>query len=422
MGQLHHGLHQQDQVPAKLTVGNVARVTSTTLTTSTFTSAAAATAATTITNSATGTPLLATMFSASTTAGQYTNQTFGVNATAGNFIDQRFNYTASASTSNNCEFRITANSRFAITFNDLAPFTFTNPSGPVAIGAGGFTSAGNSSVTGTVVGTPALTVTNSATGSPLIQDQLATNTTVATGFTYKRFGVNTTAGNFLQTQLDYIASGGANSTSMFMVTGGTSKFTIANNTTAPFTFTNPSGPVAIGAGGFTSAGNSSVTGTFTASGNITTSGGIVSIPTYSSTARCLVVGSGGSIAGQISIAATTAGQARYHLSNNGGVCEWAMGQLDGVTHDFRISSVVSSVGTARFSISSSGVVSIPNLTTSSLVRTNGASELISIPAGVDGQGTCSKMTLSSYPCFKHSYMDNSNRLWYRIFRISHCTR
>lgn len=113
---------------------------------------------------------------------------------------------------------------------------------------------------------------------------------------------------------------------------------------------------------------------------------LVTLPNYGTSTRSLLVGSGGTATlGQISISASTAGQARYHLSNNGGVCEWTMGQANGTSHEFRISSIVASVGTTRFSISDTGVVAIPNLTTSTLVRTNGASELISVPAGVDGQ-------------------------------------
>lgn len=102
-------------------------------TTPTITSATAATAALTLTNTATGTPALATLFGSATTAASYTFIRFGVNATLGNYSEERFNYTASASTSNNYEMRVTANSRFQITNNDTAPFTVTNPSGPFAV-------------------------------------------------------------------------------------------------------------------------------------------------------------------------------------------------------------------------------------------------------------------------------------------------
>ena len=108
--------------------GNVVRTTSPTIT-----SATAATAALTVTNTATGSPSLATFFGSATTAASFTFKRFGVNATLGNYTEERFNYTASASTSNNYEMRVTANSRFQITNNDVAPFTVTNPSGPFAV-------------------------------------------------------------------------------------------------------------------------------------------------------------------------------------------------------------------------------------------------------------------------------------------------
>jgi hypothetical protein len=110
------------------------------------------------------------------------------------------------------------------------------------------------------------------------------------------------------------------------------------------------------------------------------------LATYGSSTRSIAVGSGGETTlGQISISAPTAGQARYHLSNNGGVCEWTMGQANATSHDFRISSIVAGAGTSRFSISDTGVVTIPNLTISTLVRTNAANELVSVPAGTNGQ-------------------------------------
>ena len=160
--------------------GSVVLATSPTITTPTITSATVGTAAAAFTNSAAGTPFLASNFAATTTAGQYTYERFGVNSTLGNYLENRFNYTASASISNNYDFRITANSIFAISNNDATPFTFTNPSGPVSIGTGGFTSGGNSSVTGTLTvnmapqnSTSTLACTNggglgitSATGGP----------------------------------------------------------------------------------------------------------------------------------------------------------------------------------------------------------------------------------------------------------------
>jgi hypothetical protein len=55
---------------------------------------------------------------------------------------------------------------------------------------------------------------------------------------------------------------------------------------------------------------------------------------------------------------TQAGEARYHLYNQGAVGEWIMGQKTGTSHDFIISKVVATTETDYFSISTTGTVSV----------------------------------------------------------------
>lgn len=64
---------------------------------------------------------------------------------------------------------------------------------------------------------------------------------------------------------------------------------------------------------------------------------------------------GSATTGNIYIAPTTAGQARYHLYNGGATAEWIFGQKTSTDHDFKLSKVVSGNETDYLAITTSGV-------------------------------------------------------------------
>ena len=106
-------------------------------------------------------------------------------------------------------------------------------------------------VTSTVAGTPALAVTNSSTGVPGLIQQMAASTSVGQ-FTYSRFGISVSAGNYSQERFNYAGSNSPLNSHESRITTN-SRFLMTNDDTAPFQFVNPSGPVAIGSGGLTIA-------------------------------------------------------------------------------------------------------------------------------------------------------------------------
>jgi hypothetical protein len=64
---------------------------------------------------------------------------------------------------------------------------------------------------------------------------------------------------------------------------------------------------------------------------------------------------GSATTGNIYIAPTTAGQARYHLYNGGATAEWIFGQKTSTDHDFKLSKLVGGSETDYLAITTSGV-------------------------------------------------------------------
>ena len=115
------------------------------------------------------------------------------------------------------------------------------------------TISGTATFTSTLEATPPLTVSNNASNFTIhVGDYFGPNTGVA-GQVYSRHGVNATVGNRVQNSFVYTSSGSGSNYMTYAVTAGSS-FRINNNNTAPFTFVNPSGPVAFGAGGISVSG------------------------------------------------------------------------------------------------------------------------------------------------------------------------
>jgi hypothetical protein len=87
-----------------------------------------------------------------------------------------------------------------------------------------------------------------------------------------------------------------------------------------------------------------------------TSTGRVGIGTGSpSTALQVSNAAGSATTGNVYVAPSTAGQARYHLYNGGSVAEWLFGQKTSTDHDFKLSQQVAGVETDYLAVTTSGV-------------------------------------------------------------------
>jgi hypothetical protein len=238
-----------------------------------------------INQSASGVTYPLQIINSDTTAGNINIFTVGQQAGSlgnANSATINFGYTGSNNAANFAQFGLGGSGKPSISFTNNGTVSLVNCTLPVASGGTGTTTStgsGNNvlsaspTLTSSVTTTPSLTLNNTAGGPNLILDSFAPNGTGSSAG-YSRFGVNSTAGNFLQTSFNYTSSSsGLNNAQLFVITGGSSAFQITNNSTAPFTFTNPSGPVAFGAGGLTSTGNISGTGNISAS-NYTVGGSV----------------------------------------------------------------------------------------------------------------------------------------------------
>jgi hypothetical protein len=83
------------------------------------------------------------------------------------------------------------------------------------------------------------------------------------------------------------------------------------------------------------------------------------------TAIDVTAAAGSATAGNIRIAPSTAGQARFHLFNGGATAEWIFGQKTSTDHDFKLSKSVAGSEVDYFTVNTDGNVSIGTTTSSS---------------------------------------------------------
>jgi hypothetical protein len=83
------------------------------------------------------------------------------------------------------------------------------------------------------------------------------------------------------------------------------------------------------------------------------------------TAIDVTAAAGSATAGNIRIAPSTAGQARFHLFNGGATAEWLFGQKTSTDHDFKLSKLVAGSEVDYFTVNTDGNVSIGTTTSSS---------------------------------------------------------
>jgi hypothetical protein len=90
------------------------------------------------------------------------------------------------------------------------------------------------------------------------------------------------------------------------------------------------------------------------------------------TAIDVTAAAGSATAGNIRIAPSTAGQARFHLFNGGATAEWLFGQKTSTDHDFKLSKSVAGSETDYLTVTTSGFVGIGTTSPGSLLDVNGA--------------------------------------------------
>jgi len=90
------------------------------------------------------------------------------------------------------------------------------------------------------------------------------------------------------------------------------------------------------------------------------------------TAIDITLSAGSATTGNIRISPSTAGQARFHLYNGGGIAEWIFGQKTSTDHDFKLSKLVGSSETDYLTVNTSGSVGIGTTSPGSLLDVNGA--------------------------------------------------
>jgi hypothetical protein len=90
------------------------------------------------------------------------------------------------------------------------------------------------------------------------------------------------------------------------------------------------------------------------------------------TAIDVTAAAGSATAGNIRIAPSTAGQARFHLFNGGATAEWLFGQKTSTDHDFKLSKSVAGSESDYLTVTTTGSVGIGTTSPGSLLDVNGA--------------------------------------------------
>jgi hypothetical protein len=286
-------------------------------------------------------------------AGQVMIKRTGVNLTVGNYMEERFNYVTSASTSNNYTFNVNSTSFFRINFSTTTPFEFINPSGPVAIGAGGLTI---STPLGTASGGTGLTTVGTN------GQVLTSNGTSLSWTTPAAPGTGT------------VTSVAATVPAFLSITGSP----ITSSGTLAISYSGSALPTANGGTGSTSAS--------------TGSGGVVLATSPTLVTPNIGVATGTSLAASSLVnAASLQATGTVAVASQGCHIQWNRSGTQGESWILNqkgtgigASGIVfgkvttGNVSTEQMRIADSGVVSIENLTASSAVATDGSKNLVSV--------------------------------------------